>query len=62
MLLCSCSFDCFKKHKNVECTPEINEIEDNFGDKEQPSLFQFTTEDTVDPAKLAELGEFHIMI
>lgn len=58
-LLCdfSCSFDCFKKHKNADCTPAQTESQDKCGEaKARKPILQFTTEDTVDPEKLAQLG------
>lgn len=54
----SCSFDCFKKHKDVDCAPaktETAEKSEKIEDVRKPIL-QFTTEDTVDPDKLAQLG------
>lgn len=53
----SCSFDCFKKHKNVDCVPAKTESQENGQDAGmRKPILQFTTEDTVDPEKLAQLG------
>lgn len=54
----SCSFECFKKHKNAECTPAKTKSQEKCVDIEaRKPILQFTTEDTVDPEKLAQLGE-----
>lgn len=56
----SCSFDCFKKHKNAECTPAKTESQEKCKEVEaRKPILQFTTEDTVDPEKLAQLGMVH---
>lgn len=56
----SCSFECFKKHKNVDCAPAKTEINENRPQSEdiRKSILQFTTEDTVDPEKLVQLGMY----
>lgn len=54
----SCSFDCFKTHKNVECVPAKTGLEEKCPSEEaKKTILQFTTEDTVDPEKLAELSK-----
>lgn len=54
----SCSFDCFKKHKNADCTPAKTESQEKSVGKTEvlKPILQFTTEDSVDPEKLAQLG------
>lgn len=53
----SCSFDCFKKHKNADCTPAKKATQDKCVEVDaRKPILQFTTEDTVDPEKLAQLG------
>ena len=59
MFYFSCSFDCFKKHKNADCTPAKTESQcEEKSEKVEvrKPILQFTTEDTVDPEKLAQLG------
>ncbi|XP_055299239.1 zinc finger HIT domain-containing protein 3 [Sitodiplosis mosellana] len=53
-----CSFECFKKHKDVDCTPAKTENEEKCQKTEnvKKTILQFTTEDTVDPEKLEQLG------
>lgn len=54
----SCSFECFKKHKDVDCTSvNANETTDQNKETTKPRILQFTTEDTVDLGKLAQLGD-----
>lgn len=54
----SCSFDCFKKHKNADCTPAKTESQEKSVEVDaRKPILQFTTEDTVDPEKLAQLGK-----
>lgn len=56
----SCSFDCFKRHKNADCTPAKAESQEKCKEAEaRKPILQFTTEDTVDPEKLAQLGMIH---
>lgn len=56
----SCSFGCFKKHRNVDCAPEKSEkVEHDGTDKShefKKTILHFTTEDTLDPEKLSLLG------
>lgn len=53
----SCSFDCFKKHKNADCTSAKKESQEKCVEAEaRKQILQFTTEDTIDPEKLAQLG------
>lgn len=58
---CSCSFECFKTHKNTNCTV-ISVKEENTADNDPkvPAIIgPFQTDDTVDSVKLKELGKFY---
>lgn len=61
-LLCSmyrfsCSFECFKKHKDVECASTKADASENKRTEDvKRTILLFTTEDTVDPEKLAQLS------
>lgn len=56
----SCSFECFKTHKNADCMPAKRDSEEKCAEDEvRKPILQFTTQDTVDPDKLAELGMVH---
>lgn len=61
-LIYSCSFECFKKHKEIGCSspPNADELTGEGGLKLEQSnkkILQFTTDDTVHPDRLAELGK-----
>lgn len=63
MFLSSCSFECFKKHKTAECVSNEQTESTKSGECTnpiKPKILQFTTDDTVDPEKLAQLGIYQL--
>lgn len=65
----SCSFDCYKTHKtseacvNAQLEPSVETLHGNETSVPTSRInVPFSTDDTVDPAKLAELGEHNMPI